>query len=71
MLAVAMRKVFRTAMSGRCAAWPELAAAKLPLEVTTPALSCRGGTGLVQRLLRPVGWQMRTQPLPLDPRLPW
>jgi 3' terminal RNA ribose 2'-O-methyltransferase Hen1 len=57
MLAVALGKVFRTAMTGRCDARPELAARPLPLEISIPALSCRGGSDLADRI-------------PLDPELP-
>jgi SAM-dependent methyltransferase len=70
MLAVALGKVFRTAMTGRCDARPSLAARALPLEVSIPALSCRGGTGLADRLLRPLGWDVRATRIPLDPELP-
>ena len=45
LLAVALARVFKTAMAGRCAARPELAAAALPLELRLPALPCRGGAG--------------------------
>ena len=38
MLAVALGKVFRTAMHGRCDARPDLAGAPLPLEIHVPAL---------------------------------
>ena len=58
MLAVALGKVFRTAMTGRCDARPELAGRPLPLEISIPALSCRGGTDLAGRLLRPLGWDV-------------
>ena len=70
MLAVALGRVFRTAMTGRCDARPELAARALPLEISIPALSCRGGTDLAQRLLRPLGWDVAARRLPLDPELP-
>ena len=70
MLAVALGKVFRTAMTGRCDARPDLAARTLPLEIAIPALSCRGGTDLVHRLLRPLGWDVQARRLPLDPELP-
>jgi 3' terminal RNA ribose 2'-O-methyltransferase Hen1 len=63
-------KVFRTAMSGRCDARPELAASDLPLEITIPALPCRSGAGLAQRLLAPLGWDVQAEPIPLDPQLP-
>jgi 3' terminal RNA ribose 2'-O-methyltransferase Hen1 len=70
MLAVALGKVFRTAMTGRCDARPELAARPLPLEISIPALSCRGGADLAGRLLRPLGWDVQATRIPLDPELP-
>jgi 3' terminal RNA ribose 2'-O-methyltransferase Hen1 len=70
MMSVALSKVFGTAMAGRCTARPELAATELPLEITIPALPCRGGTDLAQQLLQPLGWQVAAQPIPLDPQLP-
>jgi SAM-dependent methyltransferase len=70
MLAVALGKVFRTAMTGRCDARPELAARPLPLEISIPALSCRGGTDLAERLLQPLGWDVQATRIPLDPELP-
>jgi 3' terminal RNA ribose 2'-O-methyltransferase Hen1 len=70
MLAVALGKVFRTAMTGRCDARPELAGRPLPLEISIPALSCRGGTDLADRLLRPLGWDVQATRIPLDPELP-
>ena len=59
MLAVALGKVFRTAMTGRCDARPALAARALPLEISIPALSCHGGADLAHLLLRPLGWTRR------------
>src|SRR5580693_9872846 len=50
MLAMALKDVFRTALTGRCDARPELAAAAMPLEIRVPALPCRSGAGLVHRL---------------------
>jgi SAM-dependent methyltransferase len=70
MLAVALGKVFRTAMTGRCDARPELAARPLPLQISIPTLSCRGGTDLAVRLLRPLGWDVQATRIPLDPELP-
>ena len=70
MLAVALGKVFRTAMTGRCDARPDLAARALPLEISIPALSCRGGAALADRLLRPLGWDIEATRIPLDPELP-
>src|ERR1035438_2321241 len=70
MLAVALGKVFRPAMTGRCDARPDLAARTLPLEISIPALSCRGGDDLAHRLLRPLGWDVHARPILLDPELP-
>jgi 3' terminal RNA ribose 2'-O-methyltransferase Hen1 len=69
MLAVALGRVFRTAMTGRCDARPDLAARSLPLEISIPALSCRGGTDLADRLLQPLGWDVQATRIPLDPEL--
>jgi 3' terminal RNA ribose 2'-O-methyltransferase Hen1 len=70
MMSVALSKTFRTAMSGRCDARPELAASAIPLQVRVPALPCRGGADLVRRLFGPLGWQVEVSPVPLDPELP-
>jgi len=70
LLAVALGTVFRTAMAGRCAARPELAAAPIPLTVTVPALSARGGPGLATRLFQPLGWRVEFSEIPLDPAMP-
>jgi 3' terminal RNA ribose 2'-O-methyltransferase Hen1 len=70
LLAVALGKVFRTAMSGRCDARPELVDVQLPLEIHVPALPCRGGPRLASALFEPLGWEVRADPVPLDPELP-
>ncbi len=70
MLSVALSKVFRTAMTGRCDARPELAASAIPLEARLPALPSRGGVDLVERLFAPLGWTVSATPIPLDPDVP-
>ncbi|MGW4470553.1 3' terminal RNA ribose 2'-O-methyltransferase Hen1 [Nonomuraea sp. NPDC004354] len=70
LMAVAIGDVFRTARSGRCNARPELAAAPLPLEITLPALPCRGGPDLARRLFEPLGWVTEAQAVPLDEAFP-
>ncbi|MFI1579093.1 3' terminal RNA ribose 2'-O-methyltransferase Hen1 [Embleya sp. NPDC020630] len=70
LLAVALGTVFRTAMQGRCDARPELPAMALPLEIEVPALSARGGAEMVRRLFEPLGWQVRTETVPLDAGFP-
>lgn len=62
LLAVALSKVFRTAMIGRCDARPDLVNKALPLQVTVPVLP--GGADLIARLFAPLGWHVDARPLP-------
>lgn len=70
MLAVALARVFATAMAGRCDLRPALAAAILPLEVHVPALPCRGGPALAARLFEPLGWEVTATSVALDETFP-
>lgn len=70
MLARALKDVFGTAMSGRCAARPELAATPIPLGVHLPALRCRGGGDVLRRLVEPLGWRVDAAAIELDPTVP-
>jgi len=70
MLAVALGKVFRTAMTGRCDLRPELAGTALPLVVHVPALPSTGGAEQVRRFFEPLGWTVDAVPIPLDPTVP-
>jgi 3' terminal RNA ribose 2'-O-methyltransferase Hen1 len=70
MLAVALGKVFRTAMAGRCDARPELVDTPLPLEVHLPTLPSVGGPEMVSDLLHPLGWSVEAAPIPLDETVP-
>ncbi|WKN60901.1 3' terminal RNA ribose 2'-O-methyltransferase Hen1 [Rhodococcus opacus] len=70
LLSVALADVFRTARAGRCAVRPELAATPLPLEISLPALPCRGGPELAERLFRPLGWAVDADAVPLDDAFP-
>ena len=70
MVAVALGKVFRTAMAGRCDARPELPEQALPLEIHIPALPARGGVEVVERVFGPLGWSVQAVPIPLDPAIP-
>jgi 3' terminal RNA ribose 2'-O-methyltransferase Hen1 len=70
MTAVALSRVFKTAMTGRCNARPERAAAPLPLQIRVPVLPCRGGPELAARLFEPLGWQVLAEPIPLDRTIP-
>ena len=66
LLAVALKSVFATALTGRCEARPELAASAIPLEIRVPALRCAGGAGLARQVFGPLGWDVRAEPVPLD-----
>jgi 3' terminal RNA ribose 2'-O-methyltransferase Hen1 len=70
LLAVAMSNVFKTAMTGRCQARPELAASAIPLELAVPVLPCRGGPDLARQLFEPMGWQVAAAPIALDDAFP-
>ncbi|WP_353708327.1 3' terminal RNA ribose 2'-O-methyltransferase Hen1 [Cellulosimicrobium sp. ES-005] len=70
MVAVALGKVFATAMAGRCDARPGLPDVELPLELHVPSLPCRGGPDLARRLFEPLGWHVTATAEPLDPAVP-
>lgn len=70
MMSMALSKVFRTAMTGRCDARPELATAALPLEIRVSSLPCRGGAELASRLFEPLGWQVEVTTSALDEQFP-
>ena len=71
MLAVALGKVFRTALAGRCEHRPELPDRPLALQIRIPALPCRGGPEIAERMFAPLGWQVVAEPVPLDEELDW
>jgi 3' terminal RNA ribose 2'-O-methyltransferase Hen1 len=67
MLAVAMKEAFRTALTGRCDARPDLASTRIPLELRVPALRCKGGPDVARRVFEPLGWTVDVIQMPLDP----
>lgn len=70
MLAVALGRVFGTAMTGRCDSRPELAAGTLPLRIHLPALPCSGGPEMARRMFEPMGWSVEAAAVPADPTVP-
>lgn len=75
LLAVALGRVFATALKGRCDARPQLAATALPLTLRIPALPARGdadlrGADLVRALWQPLGWSVATREVDLADGLP-
>ena len=67
MLAVALKEAFRTALTGRCDAKPDLANSSIPLTINVPALRCKGGPALAQGVFEPLGWTVETTSEPLQP----
>lgn len=65
-LAVAIKRVFGTAMAGRCDARPELAASALPLEARLAVLRSPEGEELPRRLFEPLGYTVHAERHPLD-----
>ncbi|WP_419838643.1 3' terminal RNA ribose 2'-O-methyltransferase Hen1 [Candidatus Poriferisodalis sp.] len=70
MLAVALGRLFGTALSGTCDARPHLVAQPLDLEVHLPTLPVRGGERIVRRLFEPLGYEVNTTPIALDAQFP-
>jgi 3' terminal RNA ribose 2'-O-methyltransferase Hen1 len=70
LLSVAIARVFGTALSGNCAARPELVERALPLEATLAVLPCRGGERLLRELFEPLGYAVEASRIPLDPEVP-
>ena len=70
MLAVALGRVFKTAMTGRCDSRPELVGQALPLQIHLPALPCTGGAQLARRLFEPMGWSVTATAIAADPTVP-
>jgi 3' terminal RNA ribose 2'-O-methyltransferase Hen1 len=55
-LSVAMRRVFSSALGGRCENRPELAEMAIPLEARFMPVRCRGGIGVAESLFLPLGY---------------
>ncbi len=69
-MAVALGRVFSTAMTGRSKERPELAEQEIPLEVTLPVVPCRGGESVLRRLFEPLGYGVEASAIPLDTEFP-
>jgi 3' terminal RNA ribose 2'-O-methyltransferase Hen1 len=69
-LSVAMAQVFGTAMQGRSKERQELADQPLAFDAMITALPCRGGTELLERLFRPLGYEIEAKHYHLDEHFP-
>ncbi|WP_119290293.1 3' terminal RNA ribose 2'-O-methyltransferase Hen1 [Streptomyces sp. YIM 130001] len=70
LLAVAIGRVFKSALQGTCVARPELVGQPQPLRIEIPVLPARGGPELVAKLFEPLGWSVEATRLPLDEQFP-
>jgi 3' terminal RNA ribose 2'-O-methyltransferase Hen1 len=69
-LAVAIARVFGSALSGTSRERPQLAAQAIPLQAEIPVLRCRGGEDVLRQCFEPLGYAITAQRLALDPRFP-
>lgn len=70
LLAVALNRVFRTAMSGVCTARPELVDEPLPLEINLTSVRVGERPDLPEVCFGPLGWEVETRTHPLDATIP-
>lgn len=68
LLSVAMGKVFRTGLNGRCVGHEELADSTLNLTIALPAVP--GEPDLLRRLFAPIGWDVAATPIAFDATKP-
>lgn len=66
-VSAAIGKLFGTALTGRSKERPDLADTPIPLEVHVTVVACRGGSDIVARLFGPLGWDVASSSIPLDP----
>ncbi|MCY4101796.1 MAG: 3' terminal RNA ribose 2'-O-methyltransferase Hen1 [bacterium] len=70
MLSVALGRLFRTALTGRCDDRPELVAQRLDLEIELPVVPVRGGPEILRRLFDPLDYEVECSPIALDSQFP-
>ena len=68
-LSVAMARVFKSALAGRCGEKPELANTAIPLRAEIPVLPCRDET-LLHSLFEPLTLKVTSKAVPLDTSFP-
>lgn len=67
-LSVAISRTFGTALNGRCEKRPEWVDRPLDLQVRLPVI--QAPEGLLEKLFAPLGYEISSQRLPLDPAFP-
>ncbi|HSX60750.1 MAG TPA: 3' terminal RNA ribose 2'-O-methyltransferase Hen1 [Tahibacter sp.] len=69
-LAVALARVFRSALAGTSRGREELAQTPIPLDAEIAVLRSRGGEASIRDAFEPLGYRVELEPLPLDARFP-
>lgn len=69
-LAVALARVFRSALAGSSRDRVALAQTPIPLEADIPVLRARGGAETIRHCFEPLGYAVALTALPLDTRFP-
>ena len=69
-MSTALNKVFSTAINGRCEKKPELVMEKLDLEANVTMLPCKGDKELIQRIFKPLGYEITFDNYILDDKFP-
>jgi 3' terminal RNA ribose 2'-O-methyltransferase Hen1 len=69
-MSVALRKMFGTALQGRCKERPELVDQPLELSGRLPVLPARGGELMLRSLFEPLGYDVSVRAIPLDEQVP-
>ncbi len=69
-LSVAIAKTLRNALGGSSKERPDLAMLAIPLEARILPLPVRGSEGLVEKLFKPLGYDITIEPIPLDDKWP-
>jgi 3' terminal RNA ribose 2'-O-methyltransferase Hen1 len=67
---VAISRVYRTALAGRCDERPQAALEALPLEARLAVVPSTGGEGVLRALFEPLGYEVHATNHPLDEVFP-
>jgi 3' terminal RNA ribose 2'-O-methyltransferase Hen1 len=69
-LSTAISRIYGTALNGTCRQRPELPEKPLSLSVRIPTLPAPGGKEQIERIFRPLGYEITCASVPLDPGFP-
>src|SRR5215470_19323234 len=69
-LSVALSRVLGTAMAGRSKGRPQLVDQELPLVARIAVIASRSGEEAFRKLFEPLGYEVKSEKLPLDEKFP-